>query len=187
MIEIKGKFCKDIKVFTDNIEESAISALYSIAGSKAYENSKIRIMPDVHKGVGDSVIGFSCPVDLENGFINPQTVGCDLGCTVSAWFYDRPINTDKIPEFEHKIRKVIPFGFNINERSKVDVKTIIKTFNKSINTLCSKHPVFSDYAISFTKEKDLEDWCKKINMDYGTFLKSIGSVGGGEKDCHRVS
>ena len=179
MLEIKGKYCKDVKIFTDNVEESALATLYRIADSKAYDGNKIRIMPDVHNGIGDSVIGFSCPIDLENGFVNPQTVGCDLGCTVSLWIYNKPILEDKIAEFEHKIKKVIPFGFDINKQTKIDVKEIIRAFNKSINTLCSKHPIFSDYAIQFTKEKDLEDWCRKVNMDYGTFLKSIGSVGSG--------
>lgn len=178
-LEIKGKYCKDLKIFTPNIEESALATLYRIANSKAYDGAKIRIMPDVHQGVGDSVIGFSCPINLENGYVNPQTVGCDLGCTVSLWLYDRPISSDKLAEFEHKIRKDVPFGFEINKCTKIDVREITRAFNKAINTLCSKHPIFSDYAISFTKEKDLEDWCKRINMDYGMFLKSIGSVGGG--------
>ena len=179
MLEIKGKYCKDVKIFTDNIEESAMATLYRIADSEAYDGAKVRIMPDVHQGVGDSVIGFSCPINIESGYVNPQTVGCDLGCTVSCWIYDKPINDNKLAEFEHKIRKVIPFGFDINKQTKIDVKVLIRSLNKAINTLCSKHPIFSDYAISFTNEKDLEEWCKKLNMDYGVFLKSIGSVGGG--------
>ena len=179
MLDIKGKYCKDVKVFTDNVEETAIATLYRIADSKAYDGSKVRIMPDVHSGIGDSVIGFSCPIDIENGYVNPQTVGCDLGCTVSLHIYDKPILEDKIPEFEHKIKKVIPFGFDINKQTKIDVKYLIRSINKSLNILYSKHPMFSNYAINFTKEKDLEDWCKKFGMDYGTFLKSIGSVGSG--------
>jgi RNA-splicing ligase RtcB len=178
-LEIKGKFCKDVKIFTDNIEESAMSTLYRIADSKAYDGAKIRIMPDVHQGIGDSVIGFSCKINLEEGYVNPQTVGCDLGCTVSLWIYDKPIATDKLAELEHKIRKDIPFGFDINKQTKIDVKYLVKSFNKAMNKLASKHPIFADYAISFTKEKDLEDWCKRLNMDYGVFLKSIGTVGGG--------
>lgn len=179
MIEIKGKYCKDLKIFTDNIEESALATLYRIADSKAYDGSKIRIMADVHQGVGDSVIGFSCPIDLEHGYVNPQTVGCDLGCTVSLWLYNKPITADKIAEFEHKIRKEIPFGFDINKRTKIDEKYLIKRFNKAVNKLISKHPILAEYAISFTKEKDLEEWCKRLNMDYGVFLKSIGTVGSG--------
>ena len=179
MLEIKGKYCKDLKIFTDNIEEAALATLYRIADYKAYDGSKIRIMADVHQGDGDSVVGFSCPIDLENGYVNPQTVGCDLGCTVSLWTYNKPIAENKIAEFEHKIRKEIPFGFGINGRTKIDVKYLIKQFNKAVSNLCSSNPIISEYAISFTKEKDLEDWCKRLNMNYGVFLKSIGSVGGG--------
>ena len=48
MLEIKGKYCKDIKIFTDNIEEEALSSIYKMSESMAYKNKKIRIMPDVH-------------------------------------------------------------------------------------------------------------------------------------------
>lgn len=179
MIEIQGKYCKDLKIFTDNIEESALTTLYRIADSRAYDGAKIRVMADVHQGVGDSVIGFSCPINIENGYVNPQTVGCDLGCTVSLCLYDKPILSDKIAEFEHKIRKDVPFGFEINDKSKITAKDIIKRFNAELRKLYSKCPVLSDYAIEFKQEKDLEDWCKRLKMDYGVFMKSIGSVGGG--------
>ena len=118
MIEIQGKYCKDVKIFTPNIEEAALATLYRIAESKAYDGSKIRIMPDVHQGVGDSVIGFSCPISLEDGYVNPQTVGCDIGCTVSLWLYNKPIPDNMLAEFEHKIRKEIPFGFDVNKKTK---------------------------------------------------------------------
>lgn len=179
MIEIQGKYCKDLKIFTDNIEESALTTLYRIADSRAYDGAKIRVMADVHQGVGDSVIGFSCPINIENGYVNPQTVGCDLGCTVSLCLYDKPILSDKIAEFEHKIRKDVPFGFEINDKSKITAKDIIKSFNAELRKLYSKCPVLSDYAIEFKQEKDLEDWCKRLKMDYGVFMKSLGSVGGG--------
>ena len=65
MIEIKGKYCKDIKVFTDNIEEEALASLYRISESLAFKDKKIRVMPDVHQGKGNAVIGFSCPNFLD--------------------------------------------------------------------------------------------------------------------------
>ena len=78
MIEVRGKYCKDVKIFTDNIEESALKMIYEIADEKAFEGGKIRIMPDVHSGVG-IVIGFSSPIDIEKGAVNPAHVGCDVG------------------------------------------------------------------------------------------------------------
>jgi RNA-splicing ligase RtcB len=135
-------------------------------------------MPDCHDGKG-IVIGFSCPIDLETSHVSPEHVGCDIGCRVSATFFDKPILEDKIKEFEHKIRKVIHFGFDINDKKKADIKTIIKRFNSVLNRMCSCYPQLAPYRVEFSNERDLENWCGKFNMDYGTFLKSIGSVGGG--------
>lgn len=177
MIHIGGNNC-DIKIFTDNIEEEALSTLYRMAESKAYRNKKIRIMPDVHQGKG-CVIGFSCPIDIENDFISPEVVGCDLGCTVSAIFFDKAVPEEKIAELEHKIRKTIPFGKNVNDKSKVDEKLIIRRFNEAQNKLCSHYPIFSDYRINFRNDADLKNWVDKFHMDYGLFMKSIGSVGSG--------
>lgn len=179
MIEIKGKHCKDIKVFTDNIEEAALASLHRIADLVPFDGKKIRIMPDVHQGKGNAVIGFSCPIDIEKGSVNPEYVGCDIGCTISAVFYSKPIPSDKIAEFEHRIRKVIPFGFNINDEKKVNPQTIMEAFNSHLHELVSCYPLFSEYIPMFKQEKDLEKWCRKIGVDYDVFLRSIGSVGGG--------
>ena len=178
MIELKGQYCKDIKIFTDNVEESAMSTIYRIADCRAFKDRKIRIMPDCHDGKG-IVIGFSCPIDLEKDHVNPEHVGCDIGCTISAVFFDKALTTDDMKEFEHKIRKVIPFGFEINDKKKIDVKFLIKRFNGALNRMCSFYPQLAPYRVEMTTEKDLEAWCKKLNMDYGVFLKSIGTVGGG--------
>ena len=118
MLDIKGQYCKDVKVFTDNVEETALSTIYRIADCRAFKDKKIRIMPDCHDGKG-IVIGFSCPINIETDHVNPEHVGCDIGCTISATFFDKPIIEDKMKEFEHKIKKEIPFGFSINDKSKL--------------------------------------------------------------------
>ena len=178
MIELKGQYCKDVKIFTDNVEESAMSTIYRIADCRAFKDRKIRIMPDCHDGKG-IVIGFSCPIDLEKDHVNPEHVGCDIGCTISAVFFDKGLTAEDMKEFEHKIRKVIPFGFDINDKKKIDVKFLIKRFNGALNRMCSFDPQLAPYRVEMTTEKDLEAWCKKFNMDYGVFLKSVGTVGGG--------
>ena len=178
MLEIKGQYCKDVKVFTDNVEETALSTIYRIADCIAFKDRQIRIMPDCHDGKG-IVVGFSCPVNIETDHVNPEHVGCDIGCTISATFFDKPIVEEKMKEFEHKIRKEIPFGFSINDKSKIDWKRITKAVNAAMDKLCSLYPQFSEYAIRFNSEMDLEKWCTRVRIDYGVFLKAIGSVGGG--------
>ena len=48
MIEIKGRYCKDIKIFSDNVEEEALATIYRMSESLPYKDKRIRIMPDVH-------------------------------------------------------------------------------------------------------------------------------------------
>ena len=42
MLELKGKNCKDCKIFTDNIEQDALSMIYHFLDHPAFENAKIR-------------------------------------------------------------------------------------------------------------------------------------------------
>lgn len=178
MIEINGRYCKDVKIFSDNVEEEALATIYKMSESLPYKDKRIRIMPDVHQGKG-CVIGFSCPVDFEKDFISCETVGCDLGCTISATFFDRPLPAESMAEFEHKLKKVIPLGHDINDKTKIDYKRIIKEFNRAQNRLVSCYPQFSPYVYDFKNEMDLEKWVDKFHLEYGIFLKSIGTLGSG--------
>lgn len=178
MLQIQGEYCKDVKIFTDNVEESALSTIQRLADSIAFKDRKIRIMPDCHDGKG-IVIGFSCPIDIEKDHVNPEHVGCDIGCTISAVFFNKPIEDKNIKDFEFQIRQNIPFGFSINESQKIDVDIILKRFNSVLDKLCSVYPLMSKYRLRMNSEHDLKLWCSRIGMDYETFLKSIGTVGGG--------
>lgn len=42
MLEIKGQYCKDIKIFTDNIEEEVLSTIFSgkFYGKRSAERRK---------------------------------------------------------------------------------------------------------------------------------------------------
>ncbi len=49
-------------IFTDNIEEYALAQIQQLCDNPSFENSRIRIMPDVHPGkVG--TIGFTATVE----------------------------------------------------------------------------------------------------------------------------
>lgn len=67
---------KDLKIFTNNIEEKAKEQIDLLLEQEAFKDCKVRIMPDVHAGSG-CVIGFTA--DLGDKVI-PNVVGVDIGC-----------------------------------------------------------------------------------------------------------
>lgn len=75
MIELNGKY-NTAKVFTDNIEQSAISQIIALCNHPILENSKIRIMPDVHTGAGVTI---GTTISITDKVV-PNWVGVDIGC-----------------------------------------------------------------------------------------------------------
>ena len=99
----------DLKIFTENIEEEARKQIETLIAQPAFQDCKIRIMPDVHAGKG-CVIGFTA--DLGDKVI-PNIVGVDIGCGM------RTVELGKIDvdfdELDRAIRETIPYGLNVND------------------------------------------------------------------------
>ena len=70
----------NVKIFTDNIEETALEQIKQLLSIDVFSDKKIRIMPDVHAGAG-CVIGFTG--DLGDKVI-PNIVGVDIGYYITA-------------------------------------------------------------------------------------------------------
>ncbi len=105
---------KDLKIFTDNIDEKAVSQINLLLEQDAFKNSKVRIMPDVHAGKG-CVIGFTG--DLGNKVI-PNIVGVDIGCGMFCANLGKiEIDFKKLDQFIHEN---IPSDMNVNETKLVD-------------------------------------------------------------------
>lgn len=110
----------DLKIFAKNIEPQALQQIFLLLKQKAFSQSKIRIMPDVHAGIG-CVIGFTG--DLGEKVI-PNIVGVDIGCGVYV------VNLGQIDinllELDKIIYENIPSGFNVhsNENSSFDLKNL---------------------------------------------------------------
>lgn len=138
---VKGKYNEAI-VYTDIIEEGAIKQIKELCDIQSFSSSKIRIMPDVHKGKG-CVIGFTA--DLGDKVI-PNIVGVDIGCgmlTIKLGKVD--LNFEKLDAFIHKY---IPSGKSINEHKQVDfmqqlqqlkllkdVRQDLKRWNRAVGSL----------------------------------------------------
>ena len=101
---------KDLKIFTDNIDEIALKQIDELLEQEAFKNSKVRIMPDVHAGKG-CVIGFTG--DLGDKVI-PNIVGVDIGCGLYCANLGKiDIDYEKLDKF---INENIPSGMNVNDR-----------------------------------------------------------------------
>jgi len=109
--EVKGRYAT-AKVFSFEKEKNAVNQITNICNNAAYKKSKIRIMPDYHKGKG-SVIGFTST--LEDRII-PNAVGVDINCgmyTVELGNFN--IDFNKLDNF---IKHNIPHGFKKNKKNK---------------------------------------------------------------------
>lgn len=97
----------DVKIFTDNVEESAIEQVNRLMSINVFSSCKIRIMPDVHAGAG-CVIGFTG--DLGERVI-PNIVGVDIGCGIIVQPFQSLKRID-LHAFNEYILKAIPSGRN---------------------------------------------------------------------------
>ena len=99
---------KDLKIFTDNINDVAIKQINEIMNQDAFKDSKVRIMPDVHAGKG-CVVGFTAK--LSNKVV-PAIVGGDIGCgMLCSNIGNVDIDFDKL---DIVIRNSIPSGSELH-------------------------------------------------------------------------
>lgn len=173
-IDISGKYVKDCKIFAETLENEAMSTIYSICNHPAFEGAKIRIMPDCHQGKG-IVIGFTCPV---GEYVNPDHIGVDIGCQMTSMVLDTAIPEEIIPEFEHKVKKAIPTGFAIHDKKMYDDKEFFSFLNREYNKARSMWPeMICD--VGRIDGEFIEKMCSRLGMDLSTFIRSIGTLGGG--------
>lgn len=131
---------KDLKIFTDDIEQEAIDQINLLLEQEPFKDCKVRIMPDVHAGKG-CVIGFTA--DLGDKVI-PNIVGVDIGCGMLCVELGN-IDLD-LEKLDKVINENIPAGRNIREEKLVNFDKIndlyclrelkeTKKFNRALGTL----------------------------------------------------
>lgn len=107
MTEIKGNF-NTVVCFTDTVDETAAEQIKTVCDIEAFKDSRIRIMPDVHAGMGCTIGTTMTIVDK----VVPNMVGVDIGCgmyTLNLGKVD--IDFEKFDEAAHSI----PCGKNVWE------------------------------------------------------------------------
>lgn len=106
MIEIKGKYT-DAVIYTDTLDSGSEGLIKALCDSIIAENSKIRIMPDVHPGKG-------CAVGMTMTFsdkVAPGLVGVDIGCGMEVVKVKaKKLELVRLDKF---VQSKIPSGMNI--------------------------------------------------------------------------
>jgi len=174
MLEFPGKYTT-AKVFIDNIDDATIAQIINFVNHEAF-TKPVAIMPDTHAGKG-AVIGFTMKMTKK---IIPNVIGVDIGCGMLAMNLGK-INLGSIEDLDKKVRQVIPFGSDVRDESfKFD-----DSFFHPLNALlimfakAYRNKFNEAYSTEQFELTDMEKMTQDMNMDYGRFLKSVGSLGGG--------
>lgn len=103
MIELVGQWNTAI-CYTNQLEQQAAEQICAVCNQRAFADSKIRIMPDVHAGIG-CTIGTTMTITDK---IVPGMVGVDIGCGMeTVRLKERELDFAKLDEL---IRRKIPSG-----------------------------------------------------------------------------
>jgi Uncharacterized conserved protein len=180
MIELKGKYNQDCKIFIDDVETEAIEMVQNILNNEISEGVRVRIMPDTHVGKG-IVIGFTMPMTK---MVNPNYIGVDIGCSVTTHKLNKRIEADRLPTLDHAIRRSVPMGMNIRKEKNFDnwwIEPYFEAVNENISVFqqeWTKRFGENKPAVKVDKEY-IAALCKKIGMNNDNFYYSIGTLGGG--------
>lgn len=149
MFEINGKYT-NATVYTDMVEQEAISQIMGLCNHPAFADAKVRVMPDVHAGAGCTI---GTTIELAKDMVIPNIVGVDIGCGVRSSVFKIKSELD-FEALENFIVANIPTGCNVRESEH-------KKMNKDVRELVKQ--VVRDLNLG--------------NLTY--HLNSVGSLGGG--------
>lgn len=180
MIELKGKYNQDCKIFLEEVEDGAIELIKNILNHEVSEGVQVRIMPDTHVGKG-IVIGFTMPMTK---MVNPNYIGVDIGCSVTTHKLNKRIKTDYLPTLDRAIRRSVPMGMNIRKEKNYDdwwVEPYFEAVNTNLQAFQKEWAKRSgeEKSVVKTNEEYIIALCKKVGMKEENFYYSIGTLGGG--------
>ncbi len=97
----------DMKIFAESLEDTAKEQIDEIVACSAFDDAKIRIMPDAHRGKG-CVIGFTANLGEK---VIPNLVGVDIGCGMYCVPLAERIDRTDLVRFNRDVKRVVPTGF----------------------------------------------------------------------------
>lgn len=115
MNKVLSSESKPIKMWLDNVEESAMNQAKNLA-NLPFTFSHVALMTDCHAGYGMPIGG----VLATTGVVIPNAVGVDIGCGMCALKTSiSDIDKESLLEIVELIKKDVPVGFN-HQKEKQD-------------------------------------------------------------------
>lgn len=110
MLELNGKH-NTAKVFTDVVDQASITQIIELCNQEFTEGSRIRLMPDVHAGMGCTV---GTTMTIRDKVV-PNLVGVDIGCGMeTVLIREKNIELQKLDKL---IYQKVPSGFSTREKA----------------------------------------------------------------------
>ncbi len=127
MLEVAGKY-NTARIFTDVVDQSSISQVIELCNQEFTSGSRIRLMPDIHAGIGCTV-GTTMTITDK---VVPNLVGVDIGCGMeTVRIRERHIELQKLDKL---VYQKIPSGFAVRDKTHRYLERI------NLNELCcAKH------------------------------------------------
>lgn len=116
---VEGQYTT-VKIFTENIETTALEWVKKLCNDPAFEGIPIVQMPDVHAGNACNV-GTASKIGR---YVNPDHVGVDIGCTISMHRLSSAVAPEDFALLGHRIRNVITLGMGICEKNSLNEKDL---------------------------------------------------------------
>ena len=152
-----------VKVWTDEIEPSAIQQLKNVAALPIV-HGHIAAMPDVHMGIGATV---GSVIPTRNAII-PAAVGVDIGCGMNAvrTSLTAAALPDTLARLRSAVEAAVPVGFEQHEWDKVRGsahRRVARPLDDRLDRIVGKHPGLMKMQRQFAR----------------TWVCQIGTLGGG--------
>ena len=110
MFDLNGKYAT-ARIFTNNVENEALSQIYELCNQEFVKDCKVRIMPDVHAGKGCTI---GTTMEIKDKVV-PNLVGVDISCGVLCIkLKEKEIDFKKL---DNIIRKYVPSGMNVRDKA----------------------------------------------------------------------
>ncbi len=109
MLTVRGKY-NEAKIFTDVVDQASIAQVIALCSQEFAAGSRIRLMPDVHAGMGCTV-GTTMTITDK---VVPNLVGVDIGCGMETV----RVREDhmEMQKLDKLIYERIPSGFAIRQK-----------------------------------------------------------------------